>query len=213
MQFQKIKTNLSEMLAESTANGLPRIFKSKKIFFKIFWFSFFILGNIASFYYIIKAIDNYLVYDVISRRTTIYKNPMPFPAITICPWKSSGFEFTNKSLKQIIEFNNCWFNNENIDPDKYFERVSSFYYGDCFHFNSGRKNMLGDLVPIQNQYSIDYGLYVKFINASIYISINEPLSIPFINGFFYKRFDYSIEVNNQIMLIINKIFALNFAVN
>ncbi len=74
MQFQKIKTNLSEMLAESTANGLPRIFKSKKIFFKIFWFSFFILGNIASFYYIIKAIDNYLVYDVISRRTTIYKN-------------------------------------------------------------------------------------------------------------------------------------------
>jgi hypothetical protein len=64
--------------------------------------------------------------------------------------------------------------------------------------------MLGDLVPIQNQYSIDYGLYVKFINASIYISINEPLSIPFINGFFYKRFDYSIEVNKYFSLIISK---------
>ena len=57
MEFQKIRTNISEMLAESTA-GLPRIFKSKKIF----WFAFLILGNIASFHYIIKAINNYLEY-------------------------------------------------------------------------------------------------------------------------------------------------------
>lgn len=75
MEFQKIRTNISEMLAESTAYGLPRIFKSKKIFFKIFWFAFFILGMITSFYYIIKAINNYLEYDVIYQRTT---NPMPF---------------------------------------------------------------------------------------------------------------------------------------
>jgi hypothetical protein len=65
---------------------------------------------------------------------------MPFPTITICLWQSDAF--TNKSLKQIMGFNNCWFNDQKIHPDEYFERFSSFYFGDCLHFNSGQKTFL-----------------------------------------------------------------------
>lgn len=103
-----------------------------------------------------------------------------------------------------MEFNNCWFNDQKIDPDEYFERFSSFYFGDCLHFNSSRKNIFGDSVPIYNQSSTNLGLFVNFTNASIYIFVNDPLSIPIIDGFFYKRIDYSIEINRYFSLIISK---------
>jgi hypothetical protein len=63
MKLKLIQNNLCEMLGESTSYGLPRIFKSKRIFFKFFWLLFFIMGFIASFYFVIEATNNYLKYD------------------------------------------------------------------------------------------------------------------------------------------------------
>ena len=102
----------------------------------------------------------------------------------ICPSKKDAF--TNKSLQQVIDFKDFWFDSLKLNPDDYFERFNTFYFGDCFHFNSGR-NMKGESVPLLNSSSVDSGIYAKFWNVSILIFINEPSSVPVFNGFMYKN--------------------------
>ena len=48
MSEQKIIENLTEMLSDSTAYGLPKIFRSKRLVLKIFWFVFFLMGFVTS---------------------------------------------------------------------------------------------------------------------------------------------------------------------
>ena len=103
--FQEIKTNLSYILGESTAYGVPKIFKSKRNFFKIFWFIFVIFGCISSIYIIYNSINNYLKHEVIPQFEFINENPMQFPTLTFC----SNY-FQRKSLKEIIK--TCFFDKD-----------------------------------------------------------------------------------------------------
>ena len=83
-KFHEIKTNLSEILGESTAYGLSKIFKSKRLFFKIFWLAFILFGSIASIYFIFNAIQNYFKYEVIPKIEIIHENTISLPTITFC---------------------------------------------------------------------------------------------------------------------------------
>ena len=123
-KFQEIKTNLSEILAESTAYGIPRIFKSKRSFLKLFWLSFFLIGSIASIYFTVKSIINYLEYEVIPKIEIINLYQIQFPIITFC---SNGF--TNKTFKEI--FDACSFDGDNdcrINSEKYFSKFYSYQF-------------------------------------------------------------------------------------
>ena len=142
MQFYEvIKSNLSDILAESTAYGLPKIFKSKRLFLKLFWLLFFILGSTASIYFTIQSINNFLrIYEVIPQISKISQDPMPFPTITFCPPNPALFE--NKSINDLFKFDSYgWKIYTNLDS--YLERFPTLEYGDCFHFNSGH-NMSGN---------------------------------------------------------------------
>ncbi len=99
MLVEEIKINLSEILAESTAYGLPRIFKSKRNFLKLFWLVFFLLGSIVSVYFTVKAINNYLEYEVIPKIEIINLYQIQFPTITFC---SNGFKNKNKLKTKIF---------------------------------------------------------------------------------------------------------------
>jgi len=189
MKLKLIQNNLCEMLGESTSYGLPRIFKSKRIFFKFFWLTFFITGCIASFYFVIEATNNYLKYEAIQKIEYVYLNQMPFPAITICPWNMSPFIF-NKSFVEIFQDQDCYFNGIDckLNAEKYFIKFTSVYFGDCLLFNSG-KNMSGNSIPILNITKVGNfnGFYMSFKNISIRIWISDQSLIPFINGFELKR--------------------------
>jgi len=186
MQFYEvIKSNLSDILAESTAYGLPKIFKSKRLFLKLFWLVFFILGSIASIYFTIQSINNYLKYEVIPQISKISQDPMPFPTITFCPPNPALFE--NKSINDLFKFDSYgWKIYTNLD--NYLERFSTLEYGDCFHFNSGR-NMSGHSIPILKQIGQEkqYCVTISFNklnisnNGPIKIWINDYSSLPFLN--------------------------------
>ena len=137
---QEIKNNLSEILGESTAYGLPKIFKSKRIFLKIFWLAFFLMGSIASIYYIVQSINSYLLYEVIPKIEIINENPMQFPTITFCN--------NDKSFnKDLIDF--CSFNKKQNNCIDNFQMFYSTWYehsGNCLQFNSGRNSS----IPILN---------------------------------------------------------------
>ena len=185
--YQIIKNNLSEILAESTAYGLPKIFKSKRLFLKLFWLVFFILGSIASIYFTIQSANNYLKYEVIPQISKISQDPMPFPTITFCPPIPTLFE--NKSINDLFKFDIYdWKTYTNLD--NYLERISTLEYGDCFHFNSGR-NMSGHSIPFLKQIGQEkqYCLTISFNkinisnNSSIKIWINDYSS--FLINFIY----------------------------
>ena len=142
--MQKLNEIISELLSDSTAYGLAKIFKRKKLFFKLFWLTFFLMGSGTSVYYICDAITGYFEYEVITKIENKYEQPMLFPTISICPYANNAFD--NKSLDLIVK--QCSFNlNQSCQSnlENYFEQFKT-YKGDCLRFNSG-KNMSGHAIP------------------------------------------------------------------
>ena len=142
-----MQKNLTELLSNSTAYGLPKLFQSNRFVLKLFWLSFLLFGSIASIYYVFDAVNSYLDFDVITKIESVYEQPMPFPTISFCPYYSNRFD--KKPLNEIVK--DCWFNLDRACLNKsesFFERFQTFR-GDCFRFNGG-KNESGHLIPILN---------------------------------------------------------------
>jgi hypothetical protein len=184
--LKEIKTNLSKILGESTAYGLPKVFKSKRIFFKLFWLAFILFGNIASIYFIADSIQNYLKYEVIPKTKIIRESQLTFPTITFCS--------SDKSLNK-DQINFCSFNKEKNNCTDYFQMFYDSMNGSgCLQFNSG-KNSSNQSIPILKSAAggLQSGLIISFkINMSIQIYIDDPSSISFIKGVSLKTTsDYS----------------------
>jgi len=183
MENQLILQKLSKTLGAS--NCFQNIFMSKIIIFKIFWFGLFILGSVATVFYINQTVSDYFQFTVVTRIQTKYQQPTPFPAISFCPMpnQSNMVPFTNKSdLKLYKTF--CSFNHD-LDCDRNFDNYfQSFktWYGLCFRFNSG-KNMSGHSIPILNSTigGRDDSLKIKFNSkypAEFFVWIHDPSSPP-----------------------------------
>jgi hypothetical protein len=178
MKLKQIKRNLAELLSNSTAYGVPKIFKSKRVFFRIFWLAFFLIGFTVSVYFIYDAINNYLEYEVITKIESKYEQPMPFPTISFCPQNEQGFE--SISLKQLVK--QCWHNLDRDcekNPENYFEMYRTFR-GVCYRFNSG-KNVSGHSVPILNSIigGRDDSIKLRInSNNSLHVSVHEAKSPP-----------------------------------
>jgi len=205
MKTQLIK-NLSEMLSDSTAYGVPKLFRSKRLFYKLFWLAFILMGSGASVYYIWDAINSYYDYEVITKIESVYEQPMLFPTISFCPY--TQFFFDNKSLTSILK--QCSFNLDQScqsNPDKYFERFKTFR-GDCFRFNSG-KNMSGQAIPFF--YSTiggkDDSFYIMFssnIGIQLWVHL---VSLPPKFGYYSNHLGNTILLtsNAETQLVLNKI--------
>ena len=80
----KLKAKLLEKLEESSSHGLPRIFKSKLKFLKIFWAFCFISAICTCSWMSIIGIIEYLEYDIVSKIVKVHETNFVFPAVTIC---------------------------------------------------------------------------------------------------------------------------------
>ena len=137
MIAEKIKRKFSELLGESTAFGLPKIFKSKRIFFKIFWSLYFLGRSIATAFFLKESVQSFFEYEVVSKIGTKFPNSMQFPTVSICPDK-------HISLNNVLNIvRGSYFNSEYLNNlHEYFEKFSTNLYGDCIRFNNG-KNFTG----------------------------------------------------------------------
>ena len=60
------------MLSQSTAFALPKVFQSKRIFFKIFWLIYFFGGSSVTVLQVTLAINRYFDYEVITQIKSVY---------------------------------------------------------------------------------------------------------------------------------------------
>ena len=153
-----LKKKLKQLLSDSTANGLPNVFKREGFLNKIFWLTFSLLATSLSVYYTLDAIIDYLNYNFVTQIENVYKQPLQFPTITICDdgtktnEKTEFVEFFNgKSPDDFILKCNTMHDSKNCsnNPNKFFEilrYVNTKDYGTCLRFNSG-KNVNNHSIP------------------------------------------------------------------
>ncbi len=146
-----LKKKLKRLLSDSTAFGLPNIFKREGFLNKIFWLIFSLLATSLSVYYSLDALINYLNYNFVTDIENVYQQPLQFPTITICDdgtKTNENFEYVEffnggkfpvnfiKQCNSMKDTTNCT-NNQN----NFFEMlryINTGDYGTCLRFNSGK---------------------------------------------------------------------------
>lgn len=174
MKIKKIKSNLIELISNSTAYGVAKTLKSKRLVMRIFWLLFIVFGSAASAYYVQNAIVDYFNYDVSTKIESVYQHPMAFPTLTICPHRAKAFD--NKQLQDLIE--NFEFSlDARLDLNKYFEAFYSQGCGKCFRFNSGSNG--NQSIPVLNSTigGRDDSFFLVFkptVNTGLLVWVHEP---------------------------------------
>jgi len=119
--LEKIKLKTKELLMASTSHGIPNVFRTNRIFFKIMWIILFIISTMIGINTVIGTIETYLNYEVVTIIDVIAEIPTDFPAITIINLRDRK---SNVSLSEMM--NLCIFNLEECD-DNDFEMIVDNY--------------------------------------------------------------------------------------
>ena len=106
-KLEKIKRKALDSALSSTSHGLPNIFKTKRLSFKLMWLFFFITCSMIGTFMVFKTTKNYLNYETVTKIDVITEIPSHYPAITFINLRNP---MENKSLNEIMIF--CSYNNE-----------------------------------------------------------------------------------------------------
>ena len=148
----RIKEKIKEMITDSTIHALPNIYKTEKIYFKLMWFSFFLITFIFSIRYIYKTVSDYLLYETVTKISIGIDQPAPFPTV------SFQFQYGFSSANYTLEGNiiKLYFGNiikKNLSEQ--IERINSPQAGEYYKFNSG-KDINGNEVEFKYQKKVGY---------------------------------------------------------
>ena len=72
---KEISSGILELLHGFTAYGIPNLFKSKRLFNRVFWIGFLFASAATAAYYIYESLLSYLSYDVVTIIKTNFKQP------------------------------------------------------------------------------------------------------------------------------------------
>jgi hypothetical protein len=156
-----MKREIFHLIEFSTVYGLPNIFRSRRLFNKLFWLTFLVLSMTAASLYIFYDLVDYFNYEVVTTVKTEYDQPTEFPTVSFCTKKAHLYDSMNS-----LEFSSEFSSDSSVfkDPENHYESFISPYYGKCFRFNSG-KNMTNHSIPIKNSTS---GGEFDFYRLNIY---------------------------------------------
>ena len=135
---EKIKNNITELILSSTSHGLPSVFRTERIFFKIMWFIFFLISLSIGLWTIINSILDYTSYAVVTQTDIIYEIPTQFPTVTFYNLKTQK---TNYTLEEILI--SCTFDDEPCYASDFETSENKI-----FKFNSG-KNSSNQPIPFK----------------------------------------------------------------
>jgi len=157
---KKIQNRALQLLLQTSAHGIPRLLRAKRIFFIIMWFAFIMVSTGFGAYFIVKNTMDYLDYKAVTTINVIDEYKSQFPTISFCG--SPNFNQSIDDLILRVRFEKFFLQNySNI-----FETFNDSVYGKCYRFNSG-KNLYGETIPIVNSSNSgqSYGLRID-INLS-----------------------------------------------
>ena len=108
MSLKRALEELSEIFAESTLHGIPRLLKSKSFLSKLMWALCFLVSIGFCIYMIALSIDDFLEFDTVVDIAYNSEMPTALPVITICNLNqfqtNSSIQFANK--KEFSDFEN-----------------------------------------------------------------------------------------------------------
>jgi hypothetical protein len=103
--FEKIKIKSKELVMASTSHGLPSVFRTKRIFFKIMWICLFIISTLLGINTVIGTVNTYLNYEIVTKIDVITEIPTDFPAVTIINLRNRKSNITLNELMIYCNFN------------------------------------------------------------------------------------------------------------
>ena len=176
---------LTRMTFESSSiHAIPNIIRNKYILIKIIWLICFIVSFSGCTWFMIKSINDYLKYDVVTRIRVKYVNEIKFPVIGICNLKILNKKLDNElmmikrypyklnklKLMQIRSYaTSLYYENKSatyFDPDDF---IIDCYFG---YVNCDKTN------DFQIYYDFKYGICLKFNSGkNLYNQIVEKKTI------------------------------------
>ena len=162
-KLKKIENRALQLLLQTSAHGIPRLLRAKRIFFIVMWLAFIMVSTAFGAYFIVKNTLDYLDYKAVTTINVIDEYRSEFPTISFC-----GSPNLNQSIDDLIlrvRFEKFFLQNYS----NLFETFNDSVYGRCYRFNSGR-NLYGEPIPILNSSNSgqSYGLRID-INLSKFI--------------------------------------------
>jgi len=70
--LNEVKIECVELAKGSTAYGIPNLLRSKRLFNKLFWLCFLLLGSAVTSFYIYESVNEYLSFEVVTVIRTEY---------------------------------------------------------------------------------------------------------------------------------------------
>jgi len=102
---ENLKAILSEIVLASSIHGIPGILRTKRTFFKFVWALSFITSSSACAFMLIKFVNEYFKYEIVTTSTVKTEMPSKFPEITIC---NSNPLLTDESVKYVNKVLDEW---------------------------------------------------------------------------------------------------------
>ena len=113
-KIQRIKKAAVELAVNSTAHGIPNIFRTELKLLKIMWFICICFSSASCVLLCVKSILKYYEYEVVTKISKIVEYPTSFPAISICNINGLTSETAVDFSKNIIA--NEIYNFSLVDP-------------------------------------------------------------------------------------------------
>jgi hypothetical protein len=146
----KMKSEKKEKIAEKTIDlalgssiiGLPNIFRTKDKSIKLMWILLFTIALGATIYTIIKSINNYFDYEIITNIYVFNQKQAEFPAVTFFILRNSKFNIPLKDIILDCQFNSLSCSSSDFDTIQdnnghisySFRNKTSFVPGSYFGF-------------------------------------------------------------------------------
>ena len=144
-KLTRIRRNLANLFEESTAHGIPRVFKTKRNFLKVMWLCFSIVSISLGVYMLIKTVLDFHSHETVSQVKIIYERPVLFPTLSFQMMENDelrkNFSFEDYVIDCKWNFIEC---NLNEFEKLHDEKLNQNYY----KFNSG-KDINGHSIPFK----------------------------------------------------------------
>lgn len=134
----EIKSISYEIFVNSTIHGIPSMLRSRNIFIKILWVICFVTSNVCCAFVIIKSLNNYLAFEIVTQINEVNEQSSEFPALSFCSTQGSFNKWPVLA---------CVFNKK--DCSSYFESYQDSYYGKCYRFNAGSNSTHLKINPLR----------------------------------------------------------------
>jgi hypothetical protein len=131
---EKVKKILKNVLYNSYAQAINKIFVTKNLVLKSFLLFFVLVSTALASYMIISVVLTYYSYGVVTKSRIVFEIPAKFPQITICNHNMFTTEYAVEFLKYVQENSNSSIVNifdrdklKNISFSKILPRISYIY--------------------------------------------------------------------------------------